>query len=174
MDPVVEASSDTQFLISTPSLTNRIPPDILLEIFGQCLPSTHNPIIHPNEAPTILTRVCYNWRHLSLSAPFLWQSIHVPVSTTYPFSNSTGDRTPDFWHYKGHRSMVRTIKWKTHEHIDREEFTTSQRRLSAAIIKVVLSVSDRWQHFNSALVLSQSTICSPPKGRTLPLLQTLY
>ncbi|KAF7348281.1 F-box domain-containing protein [Mycena sanguinolenta] len=55
-----------------------IPQDILLEIFLSCLPSKHNALMDPNEAPLLLGRICRHWRSVAYSAPMLWSSIHIP------------------------------------------------------------------------------------------------
>ncbi|KAF7346507.1 hypothetical protein MSAN_01878800 [Mycena sanguinolenta] len=62
-------------LISPMRLTHR---DILLEIFFACLPSVHNALIDPAEAPLLLGRICRHWRSVAYSAPMLWSSIHIP------------------------------------------------------------------------------------------------
>ncbi|KAF7346504.1 F-box domain-containing protein [Mycena sanguinolenta] len=55
-----------------------IPHDILLEIFSACLPSKHNALIDPTQAPLLLGRICRHWRSVAYSAPMLWSSIHIP------------------------------------------------------------------------------------------------
>ncbi|KAJ6508592.1 hypothetical protein C8R45DRAFT_1208234 [Mycena sanguinolenta] len=55
-----------------------IPQDILLEIFFACLPSEHNAIIDPTEAPLLLGRVSRHWRSVAYSTPMLWSSIYIP------------------------------------------------------------------------------------------------
>ncbi|KAF7370895.1 hypothetical protein MSAN_00723400 [Mycena sanguinolenta] len=55
-----------------------IPRDVLLEIFFHCLPSEHNALIDPTEAPLILGHICRHWRSVAYSAPLLWSSIHIP------------------------------------------------------------------------------------------------
>ncbi|KAF7346531.1 Hexose carrier protein [Mycena sanguinolenta] len=56
-----------------------IPQDILLEIFLACLPSEHNALIDPAEAPFLLGRICRHWRSVVYSAPMLWSSLHIPT-----------------------------------------------------------------------------------------------
>ncbi|KAJ6466428.1 hypothetical protein C8R45DRAFT_488794 [Mycena sanguinolenta] len=56
----------------------RLPQDVLLEIFSSCLPSEHNALIDPSEAPLLLGRICRHWRDVAYSAPILWSSIHIP------------------------------------------------------------------------------------------------
>ncbi|KAF7374469.1 hypothetical protein MSAN_00331200 [Mycena sanguinolenta] len=56
----------------------RIPQDVLVEIFLLCLPSEHNALIDPAEAPLVLVRICRHWRSVAYSSPILWRSIHIP------------------------------------------------------------------------------------------------
>ncbi|KAF8213850.1 hypothetical protein K438DRAFT_1802372 [Mycena galopus ATCC 62051] len=56
----------------------RIPQDVLLEIFLSCLPSEHNAIIDPAEAPLVLGCICRHWRSVAYSTPMLWSSMHIP------------------------------------------------------------------------------------------------
>ncbi|KAJ6508594.1 hypothetical protein C8R45DRAFT_447431 [Mycena sanguinolenta] len=55
-----------------------IPQDILLEIFFACLPSEHNALIDPTEAPLLFGRVSRYWRSVAYATPMLWSSIHIP------------------------------------------------------------------------------------------------
>ncbi|KAF8195629.1 hypothetical protein K438DRAFT_1826258, partial [Mycena galopus ATCC 62051] len=56
----------------------RIPQDVLIEIFLSCLPSEHNAIIDPAEAPLVLGRICRYWKSIAYSTPMLWSSLHIP------------------------------------------------------------------------------------------------
>ncbi|KAJ6508566.1 hypothetical protein C8R45DRAFT_967829 [Mycena sanguinolenta] len=56
----------------------HIPQDILLEIFFACLPSEHNAVIDPAEAPLLFGRVSRHWRSVVYATPVLWSSIHIP------------------------------------------------------------------------------------------------
>ncbi|KAJ6512792.1 hypothetical protein C8R45DRAFT_327316 [Mycena sanguinolenta] len=56
----------------------RVAHDVLVEIFLSCLPSEHNALIDPAEAPLLLGHICRHWRCLVYSTPMLWRSIHIP------------------------------------------------------------------------------------------------
>ncbi|KAF9525544.1 hypothetical protein CPB83DRAFT_859453 [Crepidotus variabilis] len=73
-----------QGLVSLPR-RNRIPEDILREIFLRCLPDTHDAVIHPNESPILLTHICSSWRRVALSTPLLWSTIHLPLYNSPSF-----------------------------------------------------------------------------------------
>ncbi|KAF7340440.1 hypothetical protein MVEN_01964200 [Mycena venus] len=55
------------------------PEDVLREIFVACLPTTHNALIDPSEAPILLGGICRHWRAVAHSTPMLWSSIHIPI-----------------------------------------------------------------------------------------------
>jgi hypothetical protein len=57
----------------------RVPVDILHSIFLLCLPTKHNAIMSPVQAPLLLTHICTQWRELVLNMPLLWASIHIPI-----------------------------------------------------------------------------------------------
>ncbi|KAJ7133408.1 hypothetical protein C8R44DRAFT_772366 [Mycena epipterygia] len=64
----------------------RLPRDVLQEIFISCLPTKHNAVVHPREAPMLLGRVCSYWRNVAHTTPRIWSSIHVlsPPTETPP------------------------------------------------------------------------------------------
>jgi hypothetical protein len=55
----------------------RTPDDVLREIFHFCLPSEHNALIDPDEAPMLLGRICRHWRSVTHSTPNIWSSLHI-------------------------------------------------------------------------------------------------
>ncbi|KAJ7226959.1 hypothetical protein GGX14DRAFT_331683, partial [Mycena pura] len=62
------------------SPVRALPPEILKEIFVECLPTSHCAIMHPFHSPLLLGRVCGAWRTIALSTPELWSSVHVVAS----------------------------------------------------------------------------------------------
>ncbi|KII89274.1 hypothetical protein PLICRDRAFT_53737 [Plicaturopsis crispa FD-325 SS-3] len=64
------------------SPVDRIPNEILGEIFTFCLPDTYvTP--SPQSAPLLLLQICRVWRAVSLSTPALWSSISVNATPRY-------------------------------------------------------------------------------------------
>lgn len=55
---------------------NKIPSEILAEIFLYCLPFV--PSLTPNVAPRVFTGVCRKWRQAALERAELWTVIHLP------------------------------------------------------------------------------------------------
>lgn len=58
----------------------RVPVEVLVEIFLRCLPDDHFVKPSTQSAPLLLTQICQNWRHLSLSIGRLWASISVEIN----------------------------------------------------------------------------------------------
>ncbi|PPQ67793.1 hypothetical protein CVT25_009098, partial [Psilocybe cyanescens] len=74
---VMESMVDYNTIISP---VRRLPDDILLAIFYQCLPAHRNPVMSSSEAPMLLTHVCSTWRSLVLASPQMWARIHITFS----------------------------------------------------------------------------------------------
>ncbi|KAF5347267.1 hypothetical protein D9756_009980 [Leucocoprinus leucothites] len=68
---------------------NRLPPDILREIFYYCLPISRNTTMSIDEPPLSLGRVCKRWRHIVYSTPQLWTTLHI---VAVPLSSLTSSR----------------------------------------------------------------------------------
>ncbi|KAJ7689791.1 hypothetical protein B0H17DRAFT_1011856 [Mycena rosella] len=51
---------------------------ILGEIFVACLPTTHNALLDPDDAPLLLGCICRHWRSVAYATPLLWSSLHIP------------------------------------------------------------------------------------------------
>ncbi|KXN82029.1 hypothetical protein AN958_03280 [Leucoagaricus sp. SymC.cos] len=66
------------------SPSNRLPPDILQEIFYHCLPTAHNAVMSIYEPPLSLGFVCTRWRNIVYSTPRLWTSIHIVATPLSP------------------------------------------------------------------------------------------
>ncbi|KAJ6508550.1 hypothetical protein C8R45DRAFT_1208206 [Mycena sanguinolenta] len=79
VDPIEEiARIDAQIEEIELTLTRLRESDVLLEIFLACLPSEHNALIDPTEAPLLLGCVCRHWRSVAYFAPVLWSTLHIP------------------------------------------------------------------------------------------------
>ncbi|KAF9063821.1 hypothetical protein BDP27DRAFT_1231418, partial [Rhodocollybia butyracea] len=60
------------------SPVRQIPPETLAEIFVQCLPSDPPYGLRDlTKAPLLLTTICKDWRHIALTTPRLWNSLHI-------------------------------------------------------------------------------------------------
>ena len=66
----------------------QLPQDVIREIFLACIDPEINPTMSPKEAPTLLTQICSDLRHIALAAPELWAAIHIPIINGMPRSVS--------------------------------------------------------------------------------------
>lgn len=60
-------------------LPERVPDDVIREIFLACRPIAGIPTMDTNEIPMSLTRISSRWRSVALSTPRLWNAIHIPI-----------------------------------------------------------------------------------------------
>lgn len=59
---------------------NHLPPEILAEVFWNCLPETMPQYaISSRKAPLLLCRVCSLWRKLALVTPTLWTTLAIVI-----------------------------------------------------------------------------------------------
>lgn len=59
------------------NINDKIPVDIMVEIFIYCLPKKHRPTLSTVKAPLNLIAVCQSWRNLARKIPCLWTSLNV-------------------------------------------------------------------------------------------------
>ncbi|KAJ7441724.1 hypothetical protein FB451DRAFT_1569166 [Mycena latifolia] len=59
------------------SPVQRLPLDVIKEIFVACLPTHRNCVMSAVEAPVLLGCICSSWRSISLSTPHLWSRLHI-------------------------------------------------------------------------------------------------
>ncbi|KAJ7455270.1 hypothetical protein B0H11DRAFT_2067459 [Mycena galericulata] len=112
------------------------PPEITQHIMAMTLPSTGNPHPVTSEAPLIFTRVCRDWRNISLNTPELWQSIAVDMST-----RTVHPEVVSLW---GSRAGIlpRNIHLVTLDHERAEQ-----------LLEESMESCERWQHVDLALPL---------------------
>ncbi|KAJ7143558.1 hypothetical protein C8R43DRAFT_953995 [Mycena crocata] len=73
----LKAEIDAHVALMSP--IRRVPTVVLQEIFAACLPTAHNALIDPHEAPMLLGRICSRWRSVAYSTPNIWSSLHIPT-----------------------------------------------------------------------------------------------
>jgi hypothetical protein len=73
---LLKTSIDAHRVLISPM--RRIPDDVFREIFFFCLPSEHNALMDPAEAPMLLGRICSRWRSVAYTTPKIWSSLHIP------------------------------------------------------------------------------------------------
>jgi hypothetical protein len=146
---------------------NRLPRDVLAEIFVKCLPEV---ILWPrianvghstkNVAPLLLCNVCSSWRALALSTPRLWQDLFLTFTKTMPKSEETITMT----HIWIKRSGELPLTLRLVVHLD-----SGFQAVCQALVNAITSYTSRWEHveFN----LGDPPISLPQLGN-MPYLRT--
>ena len=89
--------TDSPDVYST-SLFDRLPVELQIEIFTQCLPLS--PHFDAREAPLLISRVSQPWRALVFSVPKLWSSFEIEVSesdSSNPLYESHIEESTKLW-----------------------------------------------------------------------------
>jgi hypothetical protein len=71
--------SNSENYVLSPPLIQRIPVELLAEIFLLCISTRSPPMVHATEPPTSLCRVCRTWREVALNLPRLWTALSVDM-----------------------------------------------------------------------------------------------
>ncbi|KAJ8521161.1 hypothetical protein ONZ45_g2108 [Pleurotus djamor] len=69
---------------NVPSPIQRIPVELLLAIFAECLPNVSFTKPSVSDAPMLLTHVCASWRTIVLETPQMWSSLGVNMLERKP------------------------------------------------------------------------------------------
>ncbi|KAJ6605958.1 hypothetical protein B0H10DRAFT_1819972 [Mycena sp. CBHHK59/15] len=64
------------------SPARRLPDDVVQDIFEAAVPPM-NAVMCGTESLLLLCQICRSWRHLALSTPRLWASLHVVAPLSY-------------------------------------------------------------------------------------------
>lgn len=162
-----------------------LPQEILLEIFVHCLPKDHNAFMSSHEAPLLLGRICSRWRSISLSAPKLWTTIHVPVPA--PAEMHPEQVITKAEHMVASKRMIGLRTRALQEWLNRsgslpvdislnqwaELVAANYANSAQPIVDVILSVAHRWRNITVAAPADtmESFLSHPPHN--LPFLQSL-
>ncbi|KAJ7455277.1 hypothetical protein B0H11DRAFT_2287650 [Mycena galericulata] len=142
--------------MSAPSILS-FPPEITQHIMAMALPSTGYPHPVTSEAPLIFTRVCRDWRNISLNTPELWQSIAVDMST-----QTVHPEVVSLW---GSRAGIlpRNIRLVTLKDLERAE----------QLLEKSMESCERWQHIDLSLSHDSSFAALDSHHGPFPMLRSL-
>ncbi|KAF8351671.1 hypothetical protein F5887DRAFT_1069345 [Amanita rubescens] len=135
---------------------NRLFPEILAEIFWNCLPEPSLVYtMSKNEAPLLLCCVCSSWRNLALATPALWTTVGVTIDkrTMKPL---VGGQVINTWlERSGTLPLVLNLIY----------WPLGPRRIMPTILETILTVfyshSSRWQ--TVTLYLPEPPLMSIPR-----------
>ncbi|TEB22541.1 hypothetical protein FA13DRAFT_1740938 [Coprinellus micaceus] len=93
------------------SFTQRIPVEILLSFFSECVPpptrDNPGPAVSYSHPLIVLSHVSRTWRELALETPALWSRMHVKTPSASTFSNGP----PEMCTVKADRSRAALTTW---------------------------------------------------------------
>ncbi|KAJ6532010.1 hypothetical protein B0H19DRAFT_1005659 [Mycena capillaripes] len=122
----------------------RIPPEVLSEIFIQCLPQDTKFVkfvkASVTDCPLLLTQVSSNWRCVALATPLLWSSITVNLSVKSCLPNLPLIKA---WIA---RSGSCPLSFHIAESILKDYYDNSGIITSAAILDLYVPYYHRWQN----------------------------
>ncbi|KAJ7747729.1 hypothetical protein B0H16DRAFT_1692274 [Mycena metata] len=145
-------------LISYPQ---RLPHDIVQEIFIACLPHDSNAVMSRKEAPLLLCEICSAWRNLALNTPTLWASLHAPVQ----FLSGNKSRMPGLEFGSGGEldAVVQLLiryspRWR---HLELLDFSAPALSMLAGIhaptlASIKISGTPRWQNIQMDMLKEQT------------------
>jgi F-box-like len=143
----------------------HIPPEILSNIFTLCLPSDWTDRrVDARAMPVLLSQVSMYWRHVAVSTPRLWSSMHVWLEP------DVSDRTMNMfetWLSRTHGTLLSINVQGYSPSIEDEQTVTHP------IMELILSCCHRWQHFTFDLPISLARSLSAVEDK-LPCLESLF
>ncbi|KAF5374439.1 hypothetical protein D9615_009104 [Tricholomella constricta] len=131
----------------------RLPVELIQRVFVHTLPP-HNSVMSAKEAPMLLGRVCSSWRHVSLSTPLLWSSLHlratVELGRDVSLQTRYGDAVAAWLSRSG--VLPLSISFVESDEDDYASlFDTDRMERPSYLLNVLLGFSSRWQHLNFKL-----------------------
>ncbi|KAF7332659.1 F-box domain-containing protein [Mycena kentingensis (nom. inval.)] len=69
---------------------DTVPPEILSEIFVQCMPEYSSKVVGRDIAPVLLTRVCKSWARIATGTPELWRNLFLELDPDSDWGEDTG------------------------------------------------------------------------------------
>ncbi|KAJ7134921.1 hypothetical protein C8R43DRAFT_956149 [Mycena crocata] len=145
------------------SMARKVPHDIVREIFNAALPENGN-LTSLIDSPLQFTHICRDWRHLALSMPELWTSIHVvgdpepddPLNYARRFNEGMKAWLPR----SGGLPLTISIHWPTGD--------------CSALFETLMKTSRRWLHIH--FIIPSYSYLSPLGALSrddVPLLRTV-
>lgn len=178
---LLKAHVDAHLALTSPF--RRLPPEILSEIFIQCLPTDRNPTRSLTEAPLLLTMISKDLRELALSIPQLWTNIHVHL----PQCPSNGQVDVDEMDALIHRRREGIEAWLNRSrclplsisvHLSGYgRLTGSDSASHISFLKSIVAFAPRWKriqlHLSSFFVNLLNTLVNDLKPEDVPWLESV-
>ncbi|KAF8343315.1 hypothetical protein F5887DRAFT_1103970 [Amanita rubescens] len=153
----------------TVSPINRLPREILAEIFCNCVPKMMSKTarMSASNAPLLLCRICSSWRQLALATREMWTTMGI-VTCDWPTDPSTADNVINTWLERS-GTLPLTLRL---EHKPSCDPASTMTALIENILSALGSQASRWQDVYISLP-ETLPVLFPQLGK-LPLLQSLH
>ncbi|KAF7326628.1 F-box domain-containing protein [Mycena venus] len=123
------------------------PPEVLSEIFIQCLP-TYSAAPAAARAPMLLTTICKDWREIALSTPHLWSTFILSVDLVKTKDGCSLIRLFDTWLARGGTCPLTMVINGVSSGL------RAEHSLPASFISALSRSSSRWHDVNLMLPLA--------------------
>ncbi|KAJ7253484.1 hypothetical protein C8J57DRAFT_1137234 [Mycena rebaudengoi] len=154
----------TEFIdahVALVSPARRLPVDVVREIFVASLPANRNCAISAKESPLLLCAICQSWRHLALSTPQLWASIHIVAR-----SNNETERMIHTVHTWLARSGALPLSMSLV--VSRSQWAVPD---ASTLLMALIRYSLRWKHIRFILPPDQFEPLSSISPEEVPILE---
>ncbi|KAF7373508.1 F-box domain-containing protein [Mycena sanguinolenta] len=132
-------------MLPGPHPIHQLPPEVLSEIFIECLPA-YSAAPNPTRAPMLLAAICRDWREIALSTPSLWCSFILSVDLVKTVDGSAVIRLFETWLSRG-GSYPLTM-------VINGVASSANYALPASFILALSQSSSRWRDVNLMLPLA--------------------
>lgn len=147
------------------SPARRLPPELVKEIFLFCLPEQRKAAMSSSEAPVLLGRICSAWRHISLTTPQLWSSIHIVVPNHRDKTRRRAQGVQTWLAQAGLLPLSISI-------ID-SNGPEDQNRDATLLVKCLIPFSRRWNQIDLRLPQSAFEAIATILPEEIPLLESI-
>ncbi|KAF8172764.1 hypothetical protein K438DRAFT_1851070 [Mycena galopus ATCC 62051] len=147
-------------VLSGPHPILQLPPEILSEIFIQCLP-TYSATPSSTRAPMLLATICRDWREIALSTPYLWCSFILSVDLIKTRDESAIIRLFETWLSRGGGCPLTMVINGV------SSVVSAQHTLPPSFISALNQSSSRWHDVNLLLPFNDFYRLQANEGLTL-------
>lgn len=156
-------------ILSGPHPILQLPPEVLSEIFIECLPQ-YSAAPASTRAPMLLAAICRDWREIALSTPFLWSSFILSVNLLRAKDGSSVVRLFETWISRSGSCPLTMVINSVFASFSMNAAPV-QHTLPESFISALNRCSSRWHDVNFMLPLTDFYRLQADEG--LPLLRRL-
>lgn len=155
------------------------PPELLQQIFVECLPTTRNCVMHSTEAPLLLTGICALWRNLALSTPELWSSLHIAMPSSLPpssYADYMDDSLSDDPIVDNSLAASRIItagEWLSRAGVRPLDISVHDLSSDSRVVDLLLPLCSRWRNISFSMPVASLRPLADLTGDDLPAIESI-